>query len=120
MGLLDKHRTDAIVHPNDHVNCGQSTNDVIPTAGKMTSLKLLKNARKELERLYQALCEKADEFDEIIKMGRTQMQDACPYQAWAGIPCVFGSDTAGLEPDRAGAGGNACLEHGRDGDRNRN
>ena len=49
----------SIVHPNDHVNCGQSTNDVIPTAGKITSLKLLKNAKKELERLYEALCVKA-------------------------------------------------------------
>lgn len=48
----------SIVHPNDHVNCGQSTNDVIPTAGKMTALKLLKNAKKELERLYEALVKK--------------------------------------------------------------
>lgn len=70
----------SIVHPNDHVNCGQSTNDVIPTAGKMTALKLLKNAKNELERLYTALCEKAEEFDSIIKMGRTQMQDAVPIR----------------------------------------
>lgn len=70
----------SIVHPNDHVNCGQSTNDVIPTAGKITSLKLLKNAKKELERLYEALCAKAKEFDAIIKMGRTQMQDAVPIR----------------------------------------
>ena len=45
----------SIVNPNDHVNCGQSTNDVIPTAGKMTSLRLLKNLKKELLRLYDAL-----------------------------------------------------------------
>lgn len=70
----------SIVHPNDHVNCGQSTNDVIPTAGKMTSLKLLKNAKKELERLHKALCDKGEEFDSIIKMGRTQMQDAVPIR----------------------------------------
>lgn len=70
----------SIVHPNDHVNCGQSTNDVIPTAGKMTSLKLLKNAKKELERLHKALCDKGEEFDTIIKMGRTQMQDAVPIR----------------------------------------
>ncbi|WP_442900472.1 aspartate ammonia-lyase [Faecalicatena sp.] len=70
----------SIVHPNDHVNCGQSTNDVIPTAGKMTSLKLLKNAKKELERLHKAFCEKGEEFDSIIKMGRTQMQDAVPIR----------------------------------------
>ncbi len=70
----------SIVNPNDHVNCGQSTNDVIPTAGKMTSLRLLKNLKTELLRLHKALCEKADEFDGILKMGRTQMQDAVPIR----------------------------------------
>ena len=69
-----------IVHPNDHVNYGQSTNDVIPTAGKMTSLRLLKNLKKELYRLYDTLCAKAKEFDHVIKMGRTQMQDAVPIR----------------------------------------
>ena len=67
-----------IINPNDDVNCGQSTNDVIPTAGKMTSLRLLQNLKKQLLRLYDALNEKATEFDHIIKMGRTQMQDAVP------------------------------------------
>lgn len=70
----------SIVHPNDHVNCGQSTNDVIPTAGKMTSLRLLGNAQKELRRLFDVLEEKAKEFDGIIKMGRTQLQDAVPVR----------------------------------------
>lgn len=70
----------SIVHPNDHVNYGQSTNDVIPTAGKMTALRLLDNAEIELNRLYEALCEKAEEFDHVIKMGRTQMQDAVPIR----------------------------------------
>ena len=69
-----------IVNPNDHVNCGQSTNDVIPTAGKMTTLRLLKNLKRELLRLHEALVEKADEFDHVIKMGRTQMQDAVPIR----------------------------------------
>lgn len=69
-----------IVHPNDHVNYGQSTNDVFPTAGKMTTLRLLKNLKKELLRLYDALSQKAKEFDPIIKMGRTQMQDAVPIR----------------------------------------
>ncbi len=69
-----------IVNPNDHVNCGQSTNDVIPTAGKMTSLRLLKNLKKELLRLHRALTEKSEEFDHVIKMGRTQMQDAVPIR----------------------------------------
>jgi aspartate ammonia-lyase len=69
-----------IVNPNDDVNCGQSTNDVIPTAGKMTALRLLKNLKAELLRLHKALCEKGDEFNHIIKMGRTQMQDAVPIR----------------------------------------
>ena len=70
----------SIVHPNDHVNYGQSTNDVIPTAGKMTSLRLLENLKKELLRLNEAFKLKAKEFDHVIKMGRTQMQDAVPIR----------------------------------------
>lgn len=70
----------SMVNPNDHVNCGQSTNDVIPTAGKMTSLRLLKHLKKELLRLYSALNAKAEEFDHVIKMGRTQLQDAVPIR----------------------------------------
>lgn len=69
-----------IVHPNDHVNYGQSTNDVIPTAGKITSLRLLKNLKSELLRLHDTLEKKAEEFDHVIKMGRTQMQDAVPIR----------------------------------------
>lgn len=69
-----------IVSPNDHVNYGQSTNDVIPTAGKLTSLKLLENTHKELCRLEEALLVKSKEFDDVIKMGRTQMQDAVPIR----------------------------------------
>lgn len=69
-----------IVHPNDHVNYGQSTNDVIPTAGKITSLRLLKNLKSELLRLHDTLEKKAEEFDHVLKMGRTQMQDAVPIR----------------------------------------
>ena len=70
----------ALVHPNDHVNCGQSTNDVIPTAGKLTTLRLLEGLRKELIALQKAFDSKAKAFDGIIKMGRTQMQDAVPVR----------------------------------------
>ncbi len=70
----------SVVNPNDHVNCGQSTNDVIPTAGKMTSLRLLKKLKKQLLRLHSALEQKAEEFDGVIKMGRTQLQDAVPIR----------------------------------------
>ena len=45
----------SLVNPNDHVNCGQSTNDVFPSAGKLAVLKLLNRAQVQLERLYQAL-----------------------------------------------------------------
>ncbi len=68
----------SVVNSLDHVNLGQSTNDVIPTAGKMTTIRLLVNLKKELVRLYQALLDKSDEFKDVIKMARTQMQDAVP------------------------------------------
>jgi aspartate ammonia-lyase len=69
-----------IVHPNDHVNRAQSTNDVIPTAAKITAAKMLKKAIGQLERLNEALLKKEKEFYNIIKMGRTQMQDAVPIR----------------------------------------
>lgn len=70
----------SLVHPNDHVNCGQSTNDIVPTAGKLTTLVLLHSLEERLEGLYEAFCRKAKEFDGIIKMGRTQLQDAVPVR----------------------------------------
>ena len=78
-----------LIHPNDHVNCGQSTNDVIPTAGKMTLLTLLRRLEAALDSLICSLDRKAEAFDPILKMGRTQLQDAVPvrlgqeFQAYA-------------------------------------
>lgn len=69
-----------LINPNDDVNCGQSTNDVIPTAGKITTLRLLEKAHKQLLRLYQAFLIKAEDFNDVIKMGRTQLQDAVPIR----------------------------------------
>ena len=69
-----------LVNPNDHVNYGQSTNDVFPSAGKLAVLKLLVRAQIQLERLSEALEAKAEEFDDVLKMGRTQMQDAVPIR----------------------------------------
>ena len=69
-----------VVHPNDHVNYGQSTNDVIPTSGKMTVLRLIDRLVGELNYLHDALKAKGDEFDHVLKMGRTQMQDAVPIR----------------------------------------
>ena len=69
-----------LVSPNDHVNYGQSTNDVYPSAGKLAVLKVLIKAVGQLERLKGALEDKAAEFDDVIKMGRTQLQDAVPIR----------------------------------------
>ena len=73
----------SVVHPNDHVNRAQSTNDVIPTAAKITAAKLLRGAIAQVERLNEALLVKQKEFHSIIKMGRTQMQDAVPIRLGA-------------------------------------
>lgn len=70
----------SLIHPNDHVNMAQSTNDIIPSAGKLTAITLLNGTIKELHRLYGALMDKAEEFDPILKMGRTQLQDAVPMR----------------------------------------
>lgn len=69
-----------IIHPNDHVNMAQSTNDVFPTAGKLAILKMLPKTISELQHLYNALELKSLEFNNIIKMGRTQLQDAVPIR----------------------------------------
>ena len=68
----------SIVHPNDHANCGQSTNDVYPSAGKIATIRLLQKAIIALEEFYAAIIQKAEEFSGVIKMGRTEMQDAVP------------------------------------------
>ena len=67
-----------LVHPNDHVNCAQSTNDVFPSAGKIAVIRLIKKAVSNLELFYSALIEKSQQFASVIKMGRTEMQDAVP------------------------------------------
>ncbi len=69
-----------LISPNSHVNMSQSTNDVFPTAARIAILKLTKNLLSELEELYQALMAKSQEFDDIIKMGRTHLQDAVPIR----------------------------------------
>ena len=78
--LLGGNKGEYLCQPNDHVNKAQSTNDVIPTAGKMTVLDLSKELMERLEDLIVALMDKAKEFDGIIKMGRTQLKDAVPIR----------------------------------------
>ena len=70
----------SVVHPNDHVNEAQSTNDMIPSAGKLTALSLLKELIDQMGVLIAALDQKAEEFDPVLKMGRTQLQDAVPMR----------------------------------------
>src|SRR5262245_66453210 len=65
-------------HPNDHVNCSQSTNDAYPTAIKLAVVMLLKGTVEALRHLADALAAKEREFADVIKMGRTEEQDAVP------------------------------------------
>jgi len=77
------------VHPMDHVNLGQSTNDAYPPAIKVALHDLVERLWSEMGELEAAFAAKADEFADIVKMGRTQLQDAVPmtlgqeFHAWA-------------------------------------
>ncbi len=78
-----------MVHPNDHVNFGQSTNDTYPTAMRVSALLAARDLAPVLEALEGALDAKAAEFDRVLKSGRTHLQDAVPirlgqeFAAWA-------------------------------------
>ncbi len=67
-----------LVHPLDHVNLSQSTNDVFPTAVKLATIRLLKAAFNEMAQLQESLQRKENEFASVLKVGRTEMQDAVP------------------------------------------
>ena len=68
------------VHPNDHVNMAQSTNDVIPTAMRLAALSTLPLTLESLDRLAGSLLAKGRQFDSIVKSGRTHLQDATPIR----------------------------------------
>jgi aspartate ammonia-lyase len=68
------------VHPNDHVNMAQSTNDSIPTAMRLAVLSLVPGLLDAMRGLAHALLEKGQEFDHIVKSGRTHLQDATPIR----------------------------------------
>lgn len=78
-----------LVHPLDHVNMSQSTNDVFPTAVRIAAINLLKPVSEMFAELQTALQEKEEEFSKVLKVGRTQLQDAVPvtlgqeFGAWA-------------------------------------
>ncbi len=88
--LLGKQKGDyKTVHPNNHVNLSQSTNDVYPTSIRLTAAWKLNGLLAELQNFKEALEAKGEEFHDVIKMGRTQLQDAIPmtlgqeFSAWA-------------------------------------
>jgi aspartate ammonia-lyase len=68
------------VHPNDHVNMAQSTNDTIPTAIRLGALALLPSLLRAADQLADALADRASRFDGIVKAGRTHLQDATPIR----------------------------------------
>ncbi len=68
------------VHPNDHVNYGQSTNDVFPTAMRLATLLELEKLYTALDNFAAALAQKGEEFHPVLKSGRTHMQDAVPMR----------------------------------------
>ncbi|OFI38877.1 aspartate ammonia-lyase [Arthrobacter sp. SW1] len=89
----------ARLHPNDHVNLSQSTNDVYPTAVNLATIFSVQGLLKALEILEEAFAEKGREFRTIVKMGRTQLQDAVPMtlgQEFGGYAVTIGEDRARL------------------------
>lgn len=92
--LLGGVRGSKLVHPNDHVNLGQSSNDVIPTAIHIAaSESMQRQLLPALSRLHSALDRKAREFDSIVKIGRTHLQDATPVR----LGQEFGGDARQIE-----------------------
>ena len=79
------------VHPNDHVNMAQSTNDTIPTNIRLASLSQLDRFVKAFENLRDAFAAKGREFDDIVKAGRTHLQDAMPIRLGQEFTAYAGS-----------------------------
>jgi aspartate ammonia-lyase len=87
-------------HPNDHVNCSQSTNDAYPTAIKLGVWFTLRDALRALRELQTALVAKSTEFADVIKMGRTENQDAVPMtlgQEFSAYAVMIGDGVRHLE-----------------------
>ncbi len=98
--LLGEEKGDyRLIHPNNHVNMGQSTNDVVPTGIRIAVINILNKALVEFKNLQIALQKKAEEFDQILKIGRTHLQDAIPIrlgQEFAGYAAVVQRDIGRL------------------------
>ena len=93
--------------PNDHANCGQSTNDVYPTTIRLTLILLNSKLIESLNHLINAFRKKGNEFKNIIKMGRTQLQDAVPMTSGQ----EFNAFANTLEEEVANLNRNAALLH---------
>jgi aspartate ammonia-lyase len=91
------------VHPNDHVNYGQSTNDVFPTGMRLATLLELGKLYPVLDLLIEALGTKGKEFHEILKSGRTHMQDAVPMRLGQEFAAYGGAIRRAQEAIRANA-----------------
>lgn len=79
--LLGGARGSRLVHPNDHVNLGQSSNDVIPTAIHVAAIQLMRDqCIPALTNLHRSFKTKSRQFDKIVKIGRTHLQDATPIR----------------------------------------
>ena len=79
--LLGGARGSKLVHPNDHVNLGQSSNDVIPTAIHIAAAETIeRQLLPAMTRLHRALAQKGKDFDAVVKIGRTHLQDATPVR----------------------------------------
>ncbi|HXG94026.1 MAG TPA: aspartate ammonia-lyase [Blastocatellia bacterium] len=90
----------SVVHPNDHVNMGQSTNDVIPTAMRLAALEQVGQLIPVLDKLTNSFHKKSVEFDAIIKSGRTHLQDAVPLrlgQEFGGYATAIGKNRNRIE-----------------------
>lgn len=76
--ILEKKGENMHVHPNDHVNCSQSTNDANPSGLKIAAVSLLEQVIKAVVSAEAVFKEKSEEYDNVVKLGRTHLQDAVP------------------------------------------
>jgi aspartate ammonia-lyase len=90
----------AHLHPNEHVNLSQSTNDAYPTAVNIATITAVRELAEAMTGLQQAFADKADAFSDVLKMGRTQLQDAVPMtlgQEFGTYAVMLGEDRLRLE-----------------------
>src|ERR671917_1741921 len=88
------------VHPNDHVNMSQSSNDTFPTAMHIAAAEQMNKLIPEVERLRAAIDAKAEEYADVVKIGRTHLQDATPLtvgQEFGGWASLLERDVERLE-----------------------